>query len=87
MATQRACCVAANKQQIAMFTKLINRAGFELTPTDDNVQKFCETLKRLEAGLPKSYKDRLKTILARTDINLSWIQRQKDLASYFRCFA
>ena len=62
---------------------------FELTatPTDDTVRKFCETLERMEAELPKSYKDRLKTILARTDINLSWIQRQKDLASYFRCFA
>jgi len=29
MATRRACCVAANKQQIAMFTKLINRAADE----------------------------------------------------------
>jgi hypothetical protein len=48
--------------------------------------KLLEALERMEAGLPKSYKKRLKTILARTDINLGWMQ-DNDLASFFRCFA
>jgi hypothetical protein len=69
--------------------KLFEKFDLELTttPIEDGGRKIWETLKRMEAGLPKSYKDRLKTILARTDINLAWIQRQEDLASYFRCFA
>jgi hypothetical protein len=51
-----------------------------------NEENLLEALERMEAGLPKSYKKRLKTILARTDINLGWLE-DSDLALYFRCFA
>ena len=53
---------------------------------DGNADKILEALERIEAGLPNSYKKRLKTILARTDINLGWL-KDSDLALYFRCFA
>lgn len=63
---------------------------FEWDPmiqTEENAEKLAETLKGMEAGLSSSYKERLKTILKRTDINLSWIARHGDLASYLGCFA
>ena len=47
-----------------------------------------EAFERMEAGLPKSYKDRLQTILKRTDINLKWLRfHSGDIGAYLRCFA
>jgi hypothetical protein len=68
--------------------KLLSKFGVDLRDPDSNklFEALFEALKRMEQGLPKSYKKRLKTILARTDINLRWL-RETDLALYIRCFA
>ena len=66
--------------------KLFEKFGTDLGSGSGNADKLYEALQRIEAGLPKSYKKRLETILARTDINLGWL-KDSDLALYFRCFA
>ena len=51
-------------------------------------EQRCEAFERMKAGLPKSYKDRLLTILKRTDINLEWLRfHSGDIGAYIRCFA
>jgi hypothetical protein len=49
---------------------------------------FWEGLKRMEAGLPRSYKKQLKMVLARVN-NLAWmrIYYTDDVGVYLRCFA
>jgi hypothetical protein len=60
---------------------------FGITRTSDAEKRF-EAFKRMEAGLPKSYKDRLKTILRRTDINLEWLRfHSGDIGAFIHCFA
>jgi hypothetical protein len=54
--------------------------------TSDAEKRF-EAFKRIEAGLPKSYKNRLVRILKRTDINLEQLRFSRDFGSYLRCFA
>jgi hypothetical protein len=50
-------------------------------------KRFTETLKRMEAGLPQSYRDQLKMVLRRVD-NLAWLRIYSvDVAPYIRCFA
>ena len=49
-------------------------------------EKLFEALKRMEAGLPRSYKDQLKTLLTRVD-DLGWIRVHSDNVSlYLDCF-
>jgi hypothetical protein len=43
-------------------------------------EKLFEALKRMEAGLPRSYKDQLKTLLTRVD-DLGWIRVHSDNVS------
>jgi hypothetical protein len=49
---------------------------------------FWEGLKRMEAGLPRSYKKQLKMVLARVK-NLAWmrIYYRNDIGAFLRCFA
>ena len=50
--------------------------------------RFWEGLKRMEAGLPRSYKKQLKMVLARVK-NLAWmrIYYSDGTGPYLRCFA
>ena len=51
-------------------------------------EKRFEAFERMEAGLPKSYKDRLQAILKRNDINLKWLRfHSGDIGAFIRCFA
>ncbi len=45
-----------------------------------------KTLDRIEAGLPKSYKDQIKMVMTQAKISLDWIESH-DIAAYIRCFA
>jgi hypothetical protein len=49
---------------------------------------FWEGLKRMEAGLPQSYKDQLEAVLTRVN-NLAWmrIYYRNDIGAFLRCFA
>jgi hypothetical protein len=59
-----------------------------LNSRTDNDEKRFEAFTRMEAGLPKSYKDRLETILKRTDIRLERLRfHSRDFGAYVRCFA
>ena len=52
-----------------------------------NALDLLAGLERMEAGLPKSYKNRLKKIVTRADINIAWICLHDGLVAYLRCFA
>ena len=54
--------------------------------TFDRLGIIFEALKRMEAGLPRLYKDQLKMVLKRRDIHLGWL-RISQLAEYLRCLA
>jgi hypothetical protein len=50
-------------------------------------KRLSEALRRMEAGLPQSYRDQLKMVLRRVD-NLAWKRvHSDDVAPYIRCFA
>jgi len=52
-----------------------------------DAKRYSEALNRMEAGLPQSYRDRLKMVLRRVD-NLAWMRvHGDDVAPYIRCFA
>jgi hypothetical protein len=52
-----------------------------------DAKRFSEALNRMEAGLPQSYRDQLKTVLRRVD-NLAWMRvHSEDVSPYLRCFA
>jgi hypothetical protein len=52
-----------------------------------DAERFSEALKRMEAGLPQSYRDQLKMVLRRVD-NLALMRvHSDDVAPYIRCFA
>jgi hypothetical protein len=53
---------------------------------DADNAKFSESLKRMEDGLPRSYKEQLKMVLVRVN-NLAWmrIYFSDNLGPYIRC--
>jgi len=53
-----------------------------------DIKRYLETLHRMEAGLPQSYRDHLKMVLRRVN-NLAWmrIYHSDDIGPYLRCFA
>jgi hypothetical protein len=55
---------------------------------DRDLAIFWEGLKRMEAGLPRSYKHQLQAVLTRVN-NLAWtrIYYRNDIGAYLRCFA
>jgi hypothetical protein len=67
--------------------ELWKKFGISNTHTGGAEKRF-EAFRRMEAGLPKSYKHKLQSILKRTDINLEWLRfRSGDFGAYLRCFA
>jgi hypothetical protein len=66
--------------------ELRKKFGISNTHTGD-AEKHFDAFNRMAAGLPKSYQDRLETILKRTDINLESLRFQSgDFGAYIRCF-
>lgn len=64
----------------------INVESLENSNTSD-AKRLSEALHRIEAGLPKSYRDQLKMVLRRVN-NLAWMRvHSDDVAPYIRCFA
>jgi hypothetical protein len=64
---------------------------YQSSPTefdDASNARFWESLKRMEAGLPRSYKEQLKTVLGRVN-NLAWMRifYSDNPGPYLRCFA
>ena len=67
--------------------ELWEKFGILNSRTGDPEKRF-EAFERMEAGLPKSYRRRLQTILKRTDINLERLRfHSRDFGAYIRCFA
>jgi hypothetical protein len=63
----------------------IDRSSLEYSGAD--AKRLSEALNRMEAGLPRSYRDQLKMVLRRVN-NLAWIRvHSDDVAPYIRCFA
>jgi hypothetical protein len=67
--------------------ELWKKFGILNSHTSNDIKRF-EAFARMEAGLPKSYKRRLETILKRTDINLEQLLfHSRDFGAYIQCFA
>lgn len=68
--------------------RVCERFGIHIASLEYSDSKsVSETLKRIEAGLPQSYRDQLKLVLRRVD-NLAWMRvHSDDVAPYIRCFA
>jgi hypothetical protein len=68
--------------------RVCERFGIHIPSLEySDAKRVSETLKRMEAGLPQSYRDQLKTVLRRVD-NLAWMRvHSDDVAPYIRCFA
>lgn len=80
------CQPGVREREAAAHDELWKKFGFN-SRTDDDEKRF-QAFTRMEAGLPKSYKDRLETILKRTDINLERLRyHSRDFVAYIRCFA
>jgi hypothetical protein len=69
--------------------KLFEIFGIRLVTLRDDPKrslKYYKGLKRIEAGLPVSYKKRLKKMLTRADINIAWIQENGGIVHYLSYF-
>ena len=70
---------------LAAKNKLL--AKFGVSGTSHQAIALWQALKRMEAGLPNSYKDRLKAVLSRADINVASIRFDSGIVPYLRIFA
>jgi hypothetical protein len=74
------------KRFLTAEEKLYAKFGFD--DRSDDWGRLTEFLKRIRAGLPKSYQKHIARVLEESKVSLTWMRNEnRDIGAYIRCFA